>query len=382
MIDITDLDALVAFRRDLHRHPELGFEEHRTSAAIAERLRALNLEVTTGIAGTGIVATLRGAPSGRSVGLRADIDALAMPEASGKPWASETAGRMHACGHDGHTAMLLGAAQVLVKNPPAGTVHFIFQPAEEGRGGAKKMVDEGLFKRFPCDHVFGLHNMPGMACDAMAVVAGPQLASSDSWRVTFKGIGSHGAKPHQGRDALTASAQFIAALQTIPGRVVDPLQPAIVSACAMSAGDMNALNVIPATVEIGGTARAFSPHVRDQLETEIGRLAHGIAAAMAVEAEYTFIRRIPPVINDAATTQIALAAAQAVCAQVDTGFAPSTAGDDFAVFAQSAPGAYVWLGNGPAQAGALHHNPGYDFNDEALPTGIAFWVEVARRALA
>jgi hippurate hydrolase len=382
MIDITDLDALVAFRRDLHRHPELGFEEHRTSAMIAERLRALGLEVTTGIAGTGIVATLRGAPSNRSVGLRADIDALAMPEASGKPWASETAGRMHACGHDGHTAMLLGAAHVLVKNPPAGTVHFIFQPAEEGRGGAKKMVEEGLFDRFPCDHVFGLHNMPGIACDEMAVVAGPQLASSDSWRVTFNGIGSHGAKPHQGRDALTASAQFIAALQTIPGRVIDPLQPAIVSACAMSAGDMNALNVIPAKVEIGGTARAFSPHVRDQLEVEIGRLAHGIAAAMAVEADYTFIRRIPPVINDATTTEIALSAARAVCAQVDTSFAPSTAGDDFAVFAQSVPGAYVWLGNGPAEAGALHHNPGYDFNDDALPTGVAYWVEVARRALA
>ncbi|WP_045392630.1 M20 aminoacylase family protein [Falsirhodobacter sp. alg1] len=385
MTKITDLDALVAFRRDLHRHPELGFEEHRTSAAIAERLRALGLEVTTGIASTGIVATLRAKDDdkGRSVGLRADIDALAMPEASGKPWASETAGRMHACGHDGHTTMLLGAAQILAADPPpSGTVHFIFQPAEEGRGGARRMVEEGLFTRFPCDHVFGLHNMPGMACDAMAVVPGPQLASSDSWRVTFRGIGSHGAKPHQGRDALTASAQFVAALQTIPGRVVDPLQPAIVSACAMSAGDMNALNVIPAQVEIGGTARAFSPDVRDQLETEIGRLANGIASAMAVEVDYQFIRRIPPVINNATATAIALEAARSVSAHVDTAFAPSTAGDDFAIFGQQVPGAYVWLGNGPAVAGALHHNPGYDFNDDAIPTGIAFWVEVARRALA
>lgn len=380
MKDIPDFTALTAFRRNLHRHPELGFEEHRTSAAVADRLASLGLEVATGLAGTGVVGTLRG--TGGSVGLRADMDALAMSESSGKPWASENAGRMHACGHDGHTALLLGAAEVLAADPPQGTVHFIFQPAEEGRGGAKRMVEEGLFERFPCDHVFGLHNMPGIACDRMAVVAGPQLASSDSWRVTFRGVGSHGAKPHQGRDAVTASAQFISALQVIPGRVVDPLQPAIVSACAVSAGDMNALNVIPASVEVGGTARAFSAEVRGQLETEIGRIAHGVAATMGVEAEYTFIRRIPPVVNDAGATAIALAAAREVCAGVDTGFPPSTAGDDFAFFAQEAPGAYVWLGNGPAKAGAMHHNPGYDFNDAALPTGVAFWVAVARRALA
>lgn len=244
------------------------------------------------------------------------------------------------------------------------------------------MVEDGLFDRFPCDHVFGLHNMPGIACDGMAVVEGPQLASSDSWRVTFLGVGSHGAKPHQGRDAVTASAQFIAALQVIPGRVVDPLHPAIVSACAVSAGDMNALNVIPATVEVGGTARAFSAEVRDQLETEIGRIAHGVAATMGIAAEYNFIRRIPPVVNDPRATAIALAAAREVCAGVDTVFAPSTAGDDFAFFAEAAPGAYVWLGNGPAEAGAMHHNPGYDFNDDALPTGVAFWVAVARKALA
>ncbi|WP_116084577.1 amidohydrolase [Tropicimonas sp. IMCC34011] len=380
MKDNIDFDALAAFRQDLHRHPELGFEEHRTAAAVAARLRALGLEVTESIAETGIVGTLRGG-QGPSVGLRADMDALAMSETSGRAYASEVPGRMHACGHDGHTAMLLGAAEVLAADPPAGTVHFIFQPAEEGRGGARRMVEDGLFEQFPCDHVFGLHNMPGIPCDRMAVVAGPQLASSDSWRVSFRGIGSHGAKPHQGRDAVTASGQFLAALQTIPGRVVDPLQPAIVSACAVSGGDMNALNVIPAEVQIGGTARAFSPEVRDQLETEIGRLAHGIAASMGVEADYTFIRRIPPVVNDAGATAIALAAAEEVSTGVDTGFPPSTAGDDFAFFSAEAPGAYVWLGNGPARDGALHHNPGYDFNDDALPTGVAFWVAVARKAL-
>ncbi|WP_226780622.1 M20 aminoacylase family protein [Oceaniglobus trochenteri] len=374
-----DIAALTALRRDLHRHPELGFEEHRTAGIVAERLRALGLEVETGIAGTGVVATLRG--NGRSVGLRADMDALAMPETSGLPYASETPGKMHACGHDGHTTLLLGAAEVLAADPPAGTVHFIFQPAEEGRGGAKAMVEAGLFERFPCDMVFGLHNMPGLAPDQMAVVVGPQLASSDSWRLTFRGIGTHGAKPHLGRDPVTAAGQFLSALQTIPGRVVDPLQPSVISACSLRAGDPNALNVIPDFVEIGGTARAYTPEVRDQLEHEIGRLAHGIASAMGVTAEYDYIRRIPPVVNDAGATEIALRAAQSVSDNVITDFPPSTAGDDFAFFGQEAPGAYVWLGNGPAVDGALHHNTGYDFNDQALPTGIAFWAAVAREAL-
>ena len=372
-----DFDGLRAFRRDLHAHPELGFEEVRTAGLVAARLRALGLRVTEGIGGTGVVATLPG--DGVRVGFRADMDALAMTETAVRPWASTQPGRMHACGHDGHTAMLIGAAEALAADPPGCTVHFLFQPAEEGRGGAKAMVEDGLFDRFPCDYVFGLHNMTDMAVDRMAVTQGPQLASSDSWRVTLRGVGSHGAKPHQGRDAVTAAGHFIAALQTIPGRVVDPLQPAIVSACSVQAGDPAALNVIPDRVEIGGTARAYSPGVRDQLEAELGRLAEGIAQAFGVAAEYRFIRRIAPVVNAEAPTAIALRAAQAVAAGgVDTGFAPSTAGDDFAEFAERVPGAYVWLGNGPAAEGAMHHNPGYDFNDAALPTGVGFWVALAR----
>ena len=378
---LIDLTALTTLRRDLHAHPELGFEEQRTAGLVATRLRALGLEVTEGIAETGVVGTLRGA--GASVGLRADIDALAMPETGVRPWASTKPGKMHACGHDGHTVMLLGAAEVLSKDPPQGTVHFIFQPAEEGRDGAQKMIEDGLFDRFPCDMVFGLHNMPGLAVDQMAVVAGPQLASSDSWRVVFHGVGTHGAKPHLGRDPVTAAGHFLAALQSIPGRVIDPLQPSVVSACSLRAGDPEALNVIPDTVEIGGTARAYTAGVRDLLEQEIGRVANGIAQAMGMTAHYQFIRRIPPVVNDPAATAVALAAARAVCADnVVTDFPPSTAGDDFAFFGQQAPGAYVWLGNGPAVDGALHHNSGYDFNDEAIPAGVAFWAEVARRALA
>jgi hippurate hydrolase len=376
-----DLPALIALRRDLHAHPELGFEETRTAALIAERLHRLGFEVTTGIAGTGVVGTLRNG-AGRSVGLRADMDALAMPETGTPPWVSRTPGKMHACGHDGHVTMLLGAAAALAATPPNGTVHCIFQPAEEGRGGAKAMVEDGLFERFPCDMVFGLHNMPGLAVDQMAVVEGPQLASSDSWWVTFHGVGTHGAKPHLGRDPITTAGHFLAALQGIPGRLIDPLQPCVVSACSLSAGDEKALNVIPDFARIGGTARAYSAGVRDQLEDEIGNLAHGIGAAMGVRAEYAFVRRIPPVVNDPAATAIALRAARAVCRDVLTVYPPSTAGDDFAFMAEAAPGAYVWLGNGPATDGALHHNTGYDFNDDAIATGVAYWAEVARQALS
>ena len=362
-------------------YPELGFEETRTAGIVADHLAALGLEVTTGLAGTGVVGTLRNG-AGKSVGLRADMDALAMPETGTPAWASRSAGKMHACGHDGHTTMLLGAAARLAADPPRGTVHFIFQPAEEGHGGARRMVEEGLFERCPCDMIVGLHNMPGLAPDEMAVVAGPQLASSDSWWVTFHGVGTHGAKPHLGRDPIHATGAFLTSLQSIPGRIVDPLQPSVVSACSVEAGNPGALNVIPDFARIGGTARAYTPHVRDTLEHEIGQLANGIAAAHGLRAEYEFIRRNPPVVNDKAVTAIALDAAQSVAKMVRTDFPPSTAGDDFAIFAEQVPGVFVWLGNGPATEGALHHNTAYDFNDSAIETGVAFWDAVAREALS
>ncbi|HMQ42515.1 MAG TPA: M20 aminoacylase family protein [Paracoccus sp. (in: a-proteobacteria)] len=380
----TDMPFLVALRRDLHAHPELGFEEIRTSNIVAGLLEEAGLDVHRGLAETGVVGTLRAGTGGRTIGLRADMDALAMPETADRPYASTIPGRMHACGHDGHTAMLIGAARALARRRNfSGTVHFIFQPAEEGRGGARRMVEEGLFQKFPCDAVYGLHNMPGLDVDEIAVVEGPQLASSDSWLVTFRGTGTHGAKPHLGRDPVTAAGSFLAALQTIVGRVVDPLQPAVVSACSVRAGDPQALNVIPDIAEIGGTARAYSPEVRDQLEAEIGRLATGTAAMFGIAAEYRFIRRIPPVINEADTTARALAAAREVFGQkVRTAFPPSTAGDDFAFFAHEAPGCYVWLGNGPAQDGALHHNTAYDFNDAAIENGVRFWTRLVERELA
>jgi amidohydrolase len=381
---LADLPFLTALRRDLHAHPELGFEEERTSGIVAELLEKAGITVTRGLGGTGVVGTLRIGNGTRSIGLRADMDALAMPETAERPYKSTVDGKMHACGHDGHTTLLLGAARYLAEARNfSGTVYFIFQPAEEGRGGARRMVEDGLFERFPCDAVYGLHNMPGLDTNEMAVVGGPQLASSDSWRVTFRGTGTHGAKPHLGKDPITAAATFLASLQTIVGRVVDPLQPAVVSACSVQAGNPQALNVIPDIVEIGGTARAYSPEVRDQLETEIGRLAHGTAAMYGIAVDYGFERRIPPVVNDADATARALKAAGTVFGdRLRTTFPPSTAGDDFAYFAGEAPGCYVWLGNGPAVDGALHHNTAYDFNDDAIGPGVAFWTTLVEQELA
>ncbi|MBY5460418.1 M20 aminoacylase family protein [Rhizobium beringeri] len=378
-----DLPFLTSLRRDLHANPELGFEEERTAGIVARLLEEAGITVHRGLGGTGVVGTLQLGNGTRRIGLRADMDALAMPEMAERPYKSTVPGKMHACGHDGHTAMLLGAARHLAATRDfSGTVHFIFQPAEEGRGGARRMVEEGLFTLFPCDAVYGLHNMPGLAVDEIAVVEGPQLASSDSWRMTFRGTGTHGAKPHLGRDPITAAGTFLSSLQTIVGRVVDPLQPAVVSACFLQAGDPKALNVIPDIVEIGGTARAYSPDVRNQLETEIGRLAQGTAAMYGIAVDYAFERRIPPVINDADATARALVAAGSVFGgKVQTSFPPSTAGDDFAFFAQNTPGCYVWLGNGPAVDGALHHNTAYDFNDEALGYGAAYWVALVEREL-
>lgn len=381
--DPFEIDTMIALRRDLHAHPELGFEEVRTSDIVAAQLAEAGIEVHRGLGKTGVVGSLRVGEGTRAIALRADMDALAMQELSELPYKSVVTNTMHACGHDGHTVMLLAAARHLARTRQfSGTVHFVFQPAEEGRGGAKAMIADGLFERFPVDAAYGLHNMPGLATDEMAVVAGPQLASSDSWEVTFHGVGTHGAKPHLGRDAMTAAAHFLSMIHTIVARRIDPLQPAVVSACAIAGGDFRALNVIPDDVRIGGTARAYTPAVRDQLEAEIGQLAQGVAATFGISAEYTFLRRIPPVVNDADATRRALAAAQAATGRlVVTDFPPSTAGDDFAFFGAAVPGCYVWLGNGPAVDGALHHNSRYDFNDDAILTGARFWTALVEQEL-
>jgi amidohydrolase len=381
--DPFEIEAMIALRRDLHAHPELGFEEVRTSGIVARMLEEAGIAVHRGLGKTGVVGTLKLGNGGRAIALRADMDALAMPELAERDYKSTVVNTMHACGHDGHTVMLLAAARHLARTGGfSGTVHFVFQPAEEGRGGARAMIEDGFFERFPVDAVYGLHNMPGLATDEMAVVAGPQLASSDSWEAVFRGVGTHGAKPHLGRDAMTAAGLFLSVLHTIVARRIDPLQPAVVSACAIGGGDFKALNVIPDEVRIGGTARAYSGGVRDQLEEEIGKLARGVAGTFGIEADYAFTRRIPPVVNDADATRRALAAALAASGKaVVTDFPPSTAGDDFAFFGGRVPGAYVWLGNGPAVDGALHHNSRYDFNDDAIVTGARYWTALVEQEL-
>ncbi|WP_068118871.1 amidohydrolase [Tropicimonas marinistellae] len=383
-LDDTVLADLTALRRDLHAHPELGFEEHRTSEIVAHRLEAAGLEVTRGLGGTGVVGTLRRGTGNRAILLRADMDALAMPEATSLPHASRSPGKMHACGHDGHTVMLLGAAEALAATGGfSGTVHFVFQPAEEGRGGGAAMVADGFFDRFPVEAAYGLHNMPGLDLGMIAAVEGPQLASSDSWKVVFRGIGSHGAKPHQGRDAVTAAGIFLGQVHSIVAREIDPLQPAVVSACALQAGDFAALNVIPDTVRVGGTARAYSPEVRNQLEEAIGRHARGVAAGFGIVADYHFTRRIPPVVNASATTVLAQNAVRKHLGETHlrTTFPASTAGDDFAEFGCRVPGCYVWLGMGETRPNGQHHNTNYDFNDACIPYGVAFWCAVVREEL-
>jgi len=386
--DLDDLrDAMTAWRRGLHAHPELGFAEHRTAALVSRELRAAGIEVAEGIAGTGVVGTIRGArPGDRAVGLRADMDALAMPEATGLPWASTDPGRMHACGHDGHTAMLLGAARWLAANRVAfgGVVRLIFQPAEESLGGAARMVAEGLFERFPMEAVYGLHNLPGLPLGVVAVPAGAVLASSDTWEVRFTGAGTHGAKPHLGTDSVLAAAAFIQALQMLAAREVDPLDAAVVSVGHVAAGDSAAPNVIPGEVFLRGTARAFSEPVRGHLEARIGAIAAAVALAHRVLAAPRYIRRLSPTVNDAGRAAVALAAARATVGEAARGeHPPITAGEDFSEMLAARPGAYAWLGTGaPRHPEGVHHNPHFDFNDDALTTGAAWWCSVALQELS
>ena len=375
---------MTAWRRDIHAHPELGFEEHRTAALVARELEAAGIEVATGIAGTGVVGTIRGRPGNRAIGLRADMDALAMTEVTGAAYASTVPGKMHACGHDGHTAMLLGAAKFLAANRDAfsGTVHLIFQPAEESLGGAKAMLEDGLFDRFPVDAVYGLHNLPGLPLGIVAVPKGPVLASSDTWQATFTGRGSHGAKPHQGTDATLAAAQFIAALHSIVAREVDPLRTAVASVGHMAAGNPRAPNVIPSEVHLSGTARALAPLERDLLERRIGELAQGIAAMHGLAVEYRYIRRLSPTVNHPAQAALAYRAAVAAFGEAHDDHPPITAGEDFSEMLLARPGAYAWLGTGdPPHPDGQHHNPHFDFVDAALAHGAAWWCSVVETEL-
>ncbi|WP_137126945.1 amidohydrolase [Roseomonas sp. HF4] len=382
------LPDLVAIRRDIHAHPELGMEETRTAALVARELRALGLETVEGIGRFGVVATLRGKRPGQgAIGLRADMDALALTEQTGLPHASTIPGRMHACGHDGHTAMLLGAARVLADDPDfAGTVHFIFQPAEEGRGGAKAMLADGLFDRFPCDAVYGLHNMPGMPVGSFALREGALMAASGRFVVTFRGSGGHGgAAAHLANDLVLAQAIFVQAMQGIVSRDAPALESVVVSVGYLGAGTREALNVMPSELVVGGTMRAFNRPMQELLERRIRDLAELAAASQGARAETVLSWGTLPLVNHPRETGVLAAAARATGgdAAVDTATPPVTGGEDFSFMLDAKPGAFVFMGNGGATAGDTPglHTPLYDFNDEALPHGVALWVGLVRQEL-
>ncbi len=378
-------DEMQAWRRDIHRHPEIAFQEHRTSDIVAENLSAWGIEVHRGLAGTGVVGLLMGeTDNGRMIGLRADMDALPIQETNDFAHRSVHDGKMHACGHDGHTAMLLGAARYLAETRIfSGRVALIFQPAEEGEGGARVMIEEGLFERFPVEAVYGMHNMPGKAVGRIDVRPGPLLASSDVFEVTVTGVGAHAAMPHQGVDPVVVAAQIVLGLQTIVSRQNDPVDSAVVSVTQVHAGD--ALNVIPQEAVIRGTARAFLPETRDRIERDIARIAEGIAAAHGATATPRYERCYPPLVNAPRETALAAATAAQVVGQdnVDIDTPPLMGSEDFAYMLQHKPGCYVLLGNGAdgMPGGCGVHNPNYDFNDEISVIGASYWARLVETLL-
>ncbi|MHC9083525.1 M20 aminoacylase family protein [Luteimonas sp. RIT-PG2_3] len=377
--DLRDL------RRDLHAHPELGFAEHRTAALVADAMRALGLEVATGIGGTGVVATLRNGDGPRSIGLRADMDALPIVERSGLPHASVNPGVHHGCGHDGHTAMLIGAARQLTRSRRFdGSVHFIFQPAEEGQGGADAMIRDGLFARFPCDAVYAVHNWPGLPLGTLQSRPGPIMAAADRFEITVAGRGGHAAMPHSTPDAILAASQLVLQLNTIISRNIDPVKSAVLSVTRIEGG--HAHNVLPDRVTVVGTVRSFDPEVQDRIEASLRAMAEGIGLSTGTQVAVDYLRYYPATINSGQEVTIALAAA--ADAGLDARVAPDPAftSEDFAFMLQQRPGAYLWLGQGRADPGPdgerpLHH-PCYDFNDDALPLGVGLFTALVERVLA
>lgn len=375
-------EELTAWRRDLHAHPELAFEERRTAEFVADQLESFGLEVHRGLATTGVIGSLRNG-SGPRVGLRADMDALPMQEANRFAHRSRYDGKMHACGHDGHTVMLLAAARYLSDHGNfRGTVDFIFQPAEEAAGGAKVMMEEGLFDQFPVDAVFGMHNWPGLPAGEFAMRTGPMMASLDCFDIRIEGIGAHGALPHQGVDPIVVASQVISALQTLVSRNVDPLQAAVVSITRIDAGD--AYNVIPDHIALAGGLRCFTEELRQTLRSSIERVATGISQALGASATLSFAIGYPAVMNWPAETALAAEVATRVVGSehVQAQHEPIMGSEDFAYMLQERPGCYVFLGNGDGDGGCMVHNPRYDFNDEILPVGATYWVRLAERFLA
>jgi len=379
-VDLADLiDPLVALRRDIHAHPEPGFEEHRTAARIAAELRALGLEVHEGIGGTGVVGVLKAGNGTRSLGLRADMDALEIHEQTNLPWASTRPGCFHGCGHDGHVAMLLGAAQALTRAPGfSGTLNLIFQPAEEGLGGARRMIEDGLFERFPCDRVYALHNWPDLPAGTFATRAGAIMGAADKFVIRLTGKGGHAALPQQTPDTLLAAAALVQQLNTIIGRAVPAAASAVLSVTQIHGG--HAHNVIPAEARIEGTVRTFDPAVQDRIEERMRQILAGIETGFEVGTWLDYDRYYPATINDPAAAEDALAVAGTVGTALRAP-EPAATSEDFSFMLQQRPGAYIWLGQGKGEGSAPLHNPRYDFNDEVLETGVRLHIALARNWL-
>ena len=370
-------DDMTAWRRDLHAHPETAFEEVRTAGIIAERLEEFGIPVHRGLGKTGVVGSLVSG-DGPAVGLRADMDALFIHEANDFEHKSRHPGKMHACGHDGHTAMLLGAARYLAETRHfKGTVHFIFQPAEENEGGGRVMVAEGLFEKFPMESVFGMHNWPGLAAGSFAIKAGPVMAAFDTFEIVIRGRGAHAAMPHQAIDPVVVAGELIGALHTIASRAVDPLESSVVTVTQIHGGDT--WNAIPDTVTLRGTARTFNEDVRGVLEGHIRRQAAGISAAHGAAAEVTYERRYPATVNHPAETETAARAAALVAGPVERDPKPSMGAEDFSFMLEQKPGSYIWLGCG--EDACSLHNSGYDFNDDILVAGASYWARLAETVL-
>ncbi|MFT4240658.1 MAG: M20 aminoacylase family protein [Acidovorax sp.] len=375
--------SMVAWRRDIHAHPETAFEEHRTANVVAQALTLMGLPVHRGLAVTGVVATLRNG-DGPSIALRADLDALNMQELGGgnKPHISTCQGKMHGCGHDGHTAMLLGAAAHLARHKPfKGTVHFVFQPGEENEGGGRVMVDEGLFEQFPADAVYGMHNFPGMPRGQFGIRVGTMTAYLDTFEITVTGKGSHGAMPETGIDSIVVASQLVNALQTIVSRRTGATQSAVVSVTQIHGGDT--WNVIPETVVLRGTVRTLDAAIQDKTEAAMRQICEGVGQTHGARVELNYMRGYPGVVNTPAETAAAVAAAASLVgeAQVHTDIPPAMGSEDFAFMLQKRPGAYIAIGAGEGDNDPPVHNPYYDFNDNILPLGAAYWVALVQQQL-
>lgn len=373
------LPALVDFRRDLHAHPELGFKEHRTAGRITAALRDAGLKVHKGIGGTGLVGVLRAGSSDRAIGLRADMDALPMQEQTGLPYASQTGGAFHGCGHDGHSTMLLGAARHLARTRRFdGTVYFIFQPAEEGLGGARAMVRDGLFDRFPCQRVFALHNWPDLPAGTVATRPGPIMAAADKFEITLTGKGGHAAMPHVTPDAVLAAGELVGQLNTIISRRIPPTASAVLSVTRIQGG--HAHNVLPAAVTLGGTVRSFDPAIQDRIEAALRQVVAGVALSTGTEAAITYDRYYPATINDDEAAAEALRVAATLC-PASLAPEPAFTSEDFAFMLQACRGAYLWLGQGTTANTAPLHHPSYDFNDDIIATGLMLHVALVEGLL-